>query len=120
MCALGFSAAHEKSSAQKILVAVVVGGFRRGFRDRDHRRTQYPLADQIARLDYLGDRARRRRAIRHFVHRLMEVRIELPSGRSEEHTSELQSHFHVVSLLLLEKINQKALQKHCLQNLSSL
>src|SRR5438309_8364253 len=34
-----------------------------------------------------------------------------PSGRSEEHTSELQSQFHLVCRLLLEKKKQKTNKK---------
>src|SRR5699024_12689165 len=34
------------------------------------------------------------------------MRLDLPSGRSEEHTSELQSRFDIVCRLLLEKKKQ--------------
>src|SRR5689334_24135668 len=42
---------------------------------------------------------------RHII-RLRSVRADL-GGRSEEHTSELQSQFHLVCRLLLEKKNKK-------------
>src|SRR2546429_4125567 len=35
-----------------------------------------------------------------------------PAGRSEEHTSELQSRLHLVCRLLLEKKKKEAKQKH--------
>src|SRR5689334_24404126 len=35
------------------------------------------------------------------------VRVEFADGRSEEHTSELQSQFHLVCRLLLEKKKRK-------------
>src|SRR5260370_2934069 len=41
---------------------------------------------------------------RHSYHRhLSQVRIHFPARRSEEHTSELQSHLNLVCRLLLEK-----------------
>src|SRR6266571_3949658 len=39
-------------------------------------------------------------------------RIPAPQGRSEEHTSELQSHVNLVCRLLLEKKNKKERRGH--------
>src|SRR5689334_1390161 len=39
-----------------------------------------------------------------------QIGSELPTGRSEEHTSELQSQFHLVCRLLLEKKKTRCLE----------
>src|SRR5689334_24331113 len=44
---------------------------------------------------------------------------EFPAGRSEEHTSELQSQFHLVCRLLLEKKKEEGgsgTEQHCRSN----
>src|SRR5689334_24732121 len=56
-------------------------------------------ADRIANVGKLYDRAERRGAKRSDL------------GRSEEHTSELQSQFHLVCRLLLEKKKKKKKKK---------
>src|SRR5690242_21518554 len=42
-------------------------------------------------------------------------RSPVPTRRSEEHTSELQSHVNLVCRLLLEKKKKKNTNKHCTQ-----
>src|SRR6266481_1886578 len=42
-----------------------------------------------------------------------------PSGRSEEHTSELQSQFHLVCRLLLEKKNKNTIAAHRLDQINN-
>src|SRR5689334_24323930 len=51
------------------------------------------------------------------AHRHLHLGVAVPpldvlSGRSEEHTSELQSQFHLVCRLLLEKKNNTLEEKH--------
>src|SRR5260370_17041431 len=43
----------------------------------------------------------------HLGHRVLPVPLEAAPGRSEEHTSELQSHLNLVCRLLLEKKKKK-------------
>src|SRR2546429_5165875 len=50
----------------------------------------------------------RRVAVRGGLCHLPDCQVAVPRGRSEEHTSELQSRLHLVCRLLLEKKKQKA------------
>src|SRR5689334_23864176 len=47
------------------------------------------------------------------------ARRTMPTARSEEHTSELQSQFHLVCRLLLEKKNKNNTAHHCLNGLDA-
>src|SRR5699024_12750741 len=58
-------------------------------------------------LDYV---AGARVAVEHLIHEKKHERIAFIGGRSEEHTSELQSRFDLVCRLLLEKKNKR--RKH--------
>src|SRR5688572_31816768 len=49
--------------------------------------------------------------------RQVAARLSRRSGRSEEHTSELQSQSNLVCRLLLEKKKKKKLKKHLITNL---
>src|SRR5689334_24522909 len=52
-----------------------------------------------------GNDRRQRRGVK--LHFPVEMRVSVGEQRSEEHTSELQSQFHLVCRLLLEKKNEK-------------
>ena len=66
--------------------------------DTDERRTQHAIADGVAGLHDLHDGARRHRRIRHLVHRLLEVRVELLALRIE-----------LLDAVLFQRIEQRAL-----------
>ncbi len=80
------------------------GNLRPALGDRDHGRTQDAFADHITRLHHLHDGARRHRRIGHFVHRLMQVRIEFLAHRLD-----------LADAVLLQRLLQVALgQFHAL------
>src|SRR5689334_24145515 len=83
-------------------------------------RSQQPAGSQPVRVLVLSDQARRFLFLQYrgFHTEFMGCMIgEVQGGtivvrRSEEHTSELQSQFHLVCRLLLEKKNKKFKQLH--------
>src|SRR3712207_7934979 len=54
----------------------------------------------------------------HHAHRPAGGRRHHPGGRSEEHTSELQSRQYLVCRLLLEKKNKETYSRMCVRNRS--
>ena len=68
---------------------------------------KHALADQIAGLYYLRDRAGRRGAVGHFVHRLMEIRIELLAERRELLDAVLLQHFLQFALGEIDALDQR-------------
>src|SRR5689334_24651302 len=67
--------------------------------------------DHVRTINFMGKMARRGR----FEGRKpswKKAYVTLKQGRSEEHTSELQSQFHLVCRLLLEKKKDKIQQNH--------
>src|SRR5258708_29070619 len=89
---MGFTATSRQRCALSEAVAVGILAAQLLLGDRE-RRARGRLGGRIAR--------RRRQHLR--VERFPAFRFELPGGRSEEHTSELQSPDHLVCRLLLEK-----------------
>src|SRR3712207_8165389 len=72
--------------------------------------------DERRAADDVVDRAPRGRGLRGLVQRLAHHRsrhLDAPLGRSEEHTSELQSRQYLVCRLLLEKKKKQARRYVC-------
>src|SRR5689334_24330399 len=82
--------------------------FRSGGRQRQ--RHPDPAADVVHRFALRDPASRRRCTAR--------ATVSPRAARSEEHTSELQSQFHLVCRLLLEKKKKKYKQTHLLKSVS--
>src|SRR5260370_25008184 len=68
-----------------------------------------PLEEALSRLSHLS-KERRKKATLQLLNQLqLADRTEIAQERSEEHTSELQSHLNLVCRLLLEKKNSIAM-----------
>ena len=82
----------------QLFVLLARRGLRAALGDADQRRAQHALADHEAGLHDLDHRACRHRRVGHFVHRLLEVRIELLARRIE-----------LLDAVLLQRVEQRAL-----------